>query len=99
MLPGPRISPISWRIPMPEKPIDQAELDQLIPQMRTARNALTGWTAVVTALGLADLAARHEDWLMLYQLGQQVSHFAERLDSLYQAQLSAPVPDEVIPAA
>jgi len=32
---------------MPERPVDQAELEQLVQHLRTARNALTGWTAVV----------------------------------------------------
>lgn len=79
---------------MDEKPIDQAELDQLITQMRTKRNALAGWTAVVTELSLAALAAHHEDWLMLYQLGQEISHIAERLDSIYQAQFSTSAPEQ-----
>ena len=57
---------------MDEKPIDSSELDQLVQQMRTKRNALTGWTAIVTGLGLNDLAEHHEDWLMLYQLGQEI---------------------------
>ena len=81
---------------MPEKPITQADLPVIAGELSSLigklYNKYQGQPNRMAYSGATsdELVAMHDTWINLHQIGESISHLAEQLDSVYQAQVGAP---------
>jgi len=71
---------------MIQPPITEQELPRLYSDLADLMHQAHEYYETVRMTPFADLASKHITWLALYQVGEEISHLAERLDSTYQAQ-------------
>lgn len=84
---------------MIQPPITEQELPRLHSDLADLMHQAHNYYETVRMTPFADLASKHITWLALYQVGEEISHLAERLDSIYQAQFSGQAdPDDDPPS-
>lgn len=69
--------------------IDKQDLDQIRIDLSENIQKIQGARLLLDGISPDELEARHNDWIDLYQMGENIKYLAEQLDSVYQAQFSA----------